>query len=145
MPLTLTCLQFLIPLGSGLQLLVLKVLYITKHQPTLCRQKEFYNLHLFNFDNYTVTEPDLIQEKKNLTRKNSRWTFIFFPFFPFSRIFPSFILFVINSSHLFLFNACLSQCFSDKTVGKNGPFWNLESMLSFKLCQTFACTIGFLF
>ena len=43
------------------------MLYITKYQPILCKQKEFYNFLLFNPTDYTVIKPDLVQEK---TKKN---------------------------------------------------------------------------
>ena len=49
--------------SSKLQLLVLKVLYITKYQLALCKQKEFYILPLFNPIDYSGTKPDLVVEK----------------------------------------------------------------------------------
>ena len=44
---------------------VLEALYITEYQPTLCKQKEFYNL-LFNPSDYIATKPDFVQIKKEL-------------------------------------------------------------------------------
>ena len=49
---------------SVLQLSVLEAFYITKYQPALCKQKEFYNLPLFNPTDYTATKANLIQEKR---------------------------------------------------------------------------------
>ena len=49
--------------SSELQLSVLNVLYITKYQPILCKQKEFYNLLSFNSTVYPATKPDLVPEK----------------------------------------------------------------------------------
>ena len=57
--------------SSELQLSMLEVLYITKYQPALCKQKEFYNLLLFNPTDYIATKPDLIQEKTLLTPKQT--------------------------------------------------------------------------
>ena len=49
--------------NSELQLSALDALYTTEYQPTLCNQKNFYNLLSFNPNDYTATKPDLIQEK----------------------------------------------------------------------------------
>ena len=73
--------------SSKLQLLVLKALYITKYQPVLCKQKEFYNILLFNLTDYIATKLDLIQEKtKDFTNTfgstlHPLWGFLFFLFF----------------------------------------------------------------
>ena len=55
--------------GSELQRSVPEVLYITKYQPALCKQKEFYNL-FFNPTDYNATKPDFVREKTlaNLSR-----------------------------------------------------------------------------
>ena len=34
------------------------MVYITKYQPILCKQKEFYNLLLSNLTDYTATKPE---------------------------------------------------------------------------------------
>ena len=60
--------MIIIESSTELQLSVLEVLYITKFQPILCKQKDFYNLFLFNPNEYTTIKSDLIQKKK--TKKN---------------------------------------------------------------------------
>ena len=62
-----------------LQLSVLEVLYITKYQPTLCKQKEFYNLLIFNPTNYIAIKSDLVKKKQK--NKSLRVNIFFFSFF----------------------------------------------------------------
>ena len=54
--------------SSELQLSVLEVLYITKYQPTFCKQKEFYLL--LNLTDYTLTKFHLVQEKTKMNHTN---------------------------------------------------------------------------
>ena len=47
------------------------MLYIAKHQPIICKQKEFYNLHLFN---PTTTKHDLVKNKTKQNKKKKKTT-----------------------------------------------------------------------
>ena len=57
--------------NSELQLSILEMFYITKHQLILCKQKVFHNLLLFNPTDYTTTKPDLVKEKVKENSTNS--------------------------------------------------------------------------
>ena len=81
---------------TELQLSVLKVLYIIKYQPALCKQKEFYNLLLFNPADYTVTKPDQVQEKENITNSSGS------TFFP-----PSHLFFLLSDQLPFVYSSTL--------------------------------------
>ena len=93
--------------SSELQLAVREVLFITKYQPTLCKQKEFYNILLFNSTDYTATKPDFIQEKlqKKCTNISSKHFLLFSPLRFF--IFPLSSTTLIYSSLLLLVSVFL--------------------------------------
>ena len=52
--------------NNKLDLSVLKALIITKHQPLLCKQKEFYALLLFNTIDFNISTSDLVGEENKV-------------------------------------------------------------------------------
>ena len=70
---------------SKLHLSLLEMLNITKHQPILCKQKEFYNLLLPNPADYSTIWHDLVKEKKKtIAISSGRYFLPFFTYFLFS-------------------------------------------------------------
>ena len=100
------------------------MLYITKYQPALCKQNEFYNLILFNLTDYTATNPNLVQgkNKKTLTNHSGKTFFLFL----FLGFFFFFLLKLIYTSWF----TCLSLCFSDEMWQKKGSFFRTYNVYS---------------